>query len=88
MILEEELFWEYLREEGEVPAGPSAQKTYNLEEIKRDLVNEVYTKYKSSRKLAEVIGVSQSTANRLIQKYIRGGRGRNGKLRMKNPILF
>ena len=35
-------------------------------------MNEVYTKYKSSRKLAEVIGVSQSTANRLIQKYIRG----------------
>lgn len=72
MILEEELFWEYLREEGEVPAGPAIQKTYNLEEIKRNLVNEVYTKYKSSRKLAEVIGVSQSTANRLIQKYIKG----------------
>ncbi|MEG2717869.1 MAG: sigma 54-interacting transcriptional regulator [Eubacterium sp.] len=73
MILDEDLFMEYLCEEGEIPTESKAcAKTYNLEDIKYNLVSEVYTKYKSSRKLAEIIGVSQSTANRLIKKYIHG----------------
>lgn len=72
MILEKNLFWDYLKEEGEVPNDSMSQKTYNLEEIKYNLVNEVYEKYKSSRKLAKTIAVSQSTANRMIDKYING----------------
>lgn len=41
-----------------------------IEEYERKIIQEAYAKYKSSRKLAESLQMSQSKANRLIQKYI------------------
>ena len=69
-IIGETLFWDYLREEEALPAEGKRHATYNLEEIKKNLVQEVYAQYKSSRKVAQILGISQSTANRMIQKYI------------------
>ena len=42
-----------------------------FEYIKYTLVNEYYARFGSSRAVAEALGISQSTANRMIQKYVR-----------------
>lgn len=44
-----------------------------IEEAERQLVEEQYDAHPSSRKLATALGVSQSTASRLIRKYIPEG---------------
>lgn len=58
----------------------SAKKNYNekvsvdfkneMEHRERELIKEYYKKYSSSRKLAAALQISQSLANKLIQKYI------------------
>lgn len=42
-----------------------------MDSIKHYIVNDIYSKTKSSRKFAEKLGLSQSTASRLIKKYIK-----------------
>lgn len=42
-----------------------------LEDEERKIITEYYSKYNSSYKLSKVLGISQSTANRLIQRYLR-----------------
>ena len=42
-----------------------------IEEFQRSLIIEAYEIYKTSRKVAEALDISQSTANRLISKYCR-----------------
>jgi len=41
-----------------------------VEIVEENLVNLVYRKYKNTYKVAEVLGVSQPTAHRLIKKYV------------------
>ena len=41
-----------------------------MEEAERRLVENSYLFYKSSRKMAEALNISQSKAYRLIRKYI------------------
>lgn len=41
-----------------------------IEGYEKKIIIKAYEKYKSSRKIAEALGISQSKANRLIQKYI------------------
>lgn len=41
-----------------------------LEVLEKDYIVRMYQKYSSSIKLAEKLGISQSTANRKIQKYV------------------
>ena len=42
-----------------------------IEQCESSLVNKLYPKYHSSYKLAMKLQISQSKANRMIQKYIR-----------------
>lgn len=50
----------------------SQKKSFDeaIEDYERKIVQETYAQCKSSRKLAEFLQISQSKANRLIQKYI------------------
>lgn len=41
-----------------------------LEEMERRIISDAYQKYKNSYKVAEVLGISQSSANRKIMKYV------------------
>jgi len=41
-----------------------------IEDFERKLIKEAYDKYKSSYKIAENLGISQSKASRLVRKYI------------------
>lgn len=41
-----------------------------VEEVERDIIIKAYQKYKSSYKVAEALGISQSTAYRRIKKYL------------------
>ncbi len=47
-------------------------KTYEdmIELYKREIIVKTYEKYRSSRKVSEKLGISQSKASRLIRKYI------------------
>ena len=51
---------------------PSEKKSLReaLEDVERKMVQEAYQKYQNSVKVAQVLGVSQPTAYRLIKKYI------------------
>lgn len=51
---------------------PSENKTLReaLEDVERKMVQETYQKYQNSVKVAQILGVSQPTAYRLIKKYI------------------
>lgn len=42
-----------------------------LEEVEREMVIAAFEKYKTSVKVAKVLGISQPKAYRLIQKYIK-----------------
>ncbi|MCQ6268124.1 sigma 54-interacting transcriptional regulator [Fictibacillus sp. WQ 8-8] len=42
-----------------------------IERVEKEYIKGLYKKYPSSIKLAKILGISQSTANRKIQKYIR-----------------
>ncbi|MCQ4635554.1 sigma 54-interacting transcriptional regulator [Anaerovorax odorimutans] len=42
-----------------------------VEEVEKDIIIKAYEQYKSSYKVAEVLGISQSTAYRRIKKYIK-----------------
>jgi transcriptional regulator with PAS, ATPase and Fis domain len=44
-----------------------------LEALEREYIVRMYKKYPSSIKLAEILEISQSTANRKIQKYVERG---------------
>ena len=41
-----------------------------LESVEKEFIIQMYKKYPSSIKLSKKLGISQSTANRKIQKYI------------------
>ncbi|MFT5875795.1 MAG: PAS domain S-box-containing protein [Clostridium sp.] len=45
---------------------------YALEQVEKDLILIAYNRLKSSYKIAEALEISQSKANRMIQKYITG----------------
>ena len=46
-----------------------------VEEVEKDIIIKAYERYKSSYKVAEVLGISQSTAYRRIKKYIKESQG-------------
>ena len=67
-------------EEVKIPANFENLKRINdgdqsleerMETVERKIIEEVYQKYKSSYKIAEVLKISQSKAHRLINKYCR-----------------
>ncbi|MGW6235080.1 TyrR/PhhR family helix-turn-helix DNA-binding protein, partial [Peribacillus butanolivorans] len=43
-----------------------------LESVEKEFIVQLFKKYPSSIKLSKKLGISQSTANRKIQKYING----------------
>ena len=62
-------------EKAPVPAEPgtSAPCLQRQYEVDATLLKDLYKEHNSSRKLARVLGVSQSTASRLIRKYLAPG---------------
>ena len=52
--------------------GTTAPCLKRQHEVDPTLLKDLYEEHKSSRKLARILGVSQSTASRLIRKYISG----------------
>ena len=50
--------------------GTTETELHTMGEVERDLIVQAYQKYGSSYKVAEALGISQSTANRKIRKYI------------------
>ena len=44
----------------------------SLQLVEKEIILKAYNRFKSSYKIAEVLGISQSKANRMIQKYITG----------------
>lgn len=46
-------------------------KLQTIQDIERDMIIKAWEKHQSSYKVAEVLGISQSTANRKIRKYIK-----------------
>ena len=69
IIINEELFFRYLDQEED--REETDGETYNVEEFKKLTVIKLYAKHKSSRAVARCMGISQSTANLLINKYIK-----------------
>lgn len=69
IIINEELFFRYLDQEED--REETDGETYNVEEFKKQTVIKLYAKHKSSRAVARRMGISQSTANLLINKYIK-----------------
>lgn len=69
IIINEELFFRYLDQEED--RKETDGETYNVEEFKKQTVIKLYAKHKSSRAVARRMGISQSTANLLINKYIK-----------------
>lgn len=57
--------------------GTTAPCLKREREIDPKLLKNLYVEHNSSRKLAQALGVSQSTASRLIRKYIKA-EGQNG----------
>lgn len=59
------------------PQDPAASLSYaeRIEARERRFIQSQYQKYPSTRKLASALDVSQSTATRLIQKYVKRGGG-------------
>lgn len=70
IIIDEDLFLRYLEQED--PEEINSETT-NVEEFKKRTVIKLYSKYKSSRAVAKKMGISQSTANILINKYAKTG---------------
>ncbi|MBF7095685.1 sigma-54 interaction domain-containing protein [Alkalibacter mobilis] len=68
-IVDKKLFLQYLDQEEDI--HEVYEDCFNLEEFKKRTVIKLYSKYKSSRIIAKKMGVSQSTANSLINKYIK-----------------
>lgn len=58
-----------LKKESEKQESPIKETYESLEDLEKRAVLAVYDKYRSSYKVAEILGVSQSTAYRKIQKY-------------------
>ncbi|MCQ4636833.1 sigma 54-interacting transcriptional regulator [Anaerovorax odorimutans] len=46
-----------------------------MEDLERQIIKDAYQKYKNSYKVAEVLGISQSGANRKIMKYVTKSNG-------------
>ncbi|MPW24279.1 PAS domain S-box protein [Alkalibaculum sp. M08DMB] len=67
-IVDKKLFLQYLDQEEDIEEV--YEDCFNVEEFKKRTVNKLYSKYKSSRIIAKKMGLSQSTANLLINKYI------------------
>ncbi|WP_051355624.1 sigma-54 interaction domain-containing protein [Acetobacterium malicum] len=68
IIVNESLFLQYLDQEEDIEEFD--EECFNVEEFKKRTVIKLYAKYKSSRIIAKKMGLSQSTANLLINKYI------------------
>lgn len=73
LVVTNESGW-FLNLEQEVmdPAAQHQEKAAlnrTVEEVEKDIIIKAYEKYKSSYKVAEVLGISQSTAYRRIKKY-------------------
>ncbi|KNZ42754.1 sigma-54 interaction domain-containing protein [Acetobacterium bakii] len=67
IIVNESLFLRYLDQEEDIEEA--YEESFNVEAFKKRTVIKLYSKYKSSRIIAKEMGVSQSTANLLINKY-------------------
>jgi len=67
IIVNESLFLRYLDQEDD--SEEANEDSFNVEEFKKRTVIKLYSKYKSSRIIAKKMGLSQSTANLLINKY-------------------
>lgn len=53
-----------------IPQGSSGLQGRKMNDMERDMILEAYEKYGSSYKVAEALGISQSTAYRKIKKYL------------------
>ncbi|MGO0060584.1 sigma-54 interaction domain-containing protein [Brevibacillus fluminis] len=51
------------------PPSPLPSLSVALEELEKQLISQSYDRFKSSRKVAEYLKISQSKASRLIRKY-------------------
>ncbi|MEG0367858.1 MAG: helix-turn-helix domain-containing protein, partial [Coprobacillus sp.] len=69
IIIEEGLFFRYLEQEEDIEE--IKQEINNVEEFKKQTVIKLYAKHKSGRAIAKKMGLSQSTVNLLINKYIK-----------------
>ena len=54
-----------------VVAGCGEKLSDMIEKAEKEAVVEAYRKYKSSYKVAEILGISQSTAYRRIKKFVK-----------------
>ena len=54
-----------------VPVKSKKSEASKLNEVERKMIIEAYNRHKSSYKVAEELGISQSSAYRKIQKYIK-----------------
>ena len=54
-----------------VVAGYGEKLSDMIEKAEKEAVVEAYRKYKSSYKVAEILGISQSTAYRRIKKFVK-----------------
>lgn len=73
-VVDSDLFHNYLKDEEDYSIDfdikiPNYENA--MEEAERKLIIWAYSNHKTSRKIAEVIGVSQTKANNLIRKYIK-----------------
>lgn len=60
------------RDQGDVPEKLRAQEAGAIRDLEKEMIIEAYNRYGSSYKVAEALGISQSTAYRKIKKYIGG----------------
>lgn len=68
-VVDKKLFLQYLDQEEDIEE--INDECFDVEEFKNRTVIKLYSKYKSSRMIAKKMGISQSTANLLINKYIK-----------------
>ena len=59
-----------LRSGPQEESAAEAHRGKTMEEIEREMILEAYEQYGSSYKVAKALGISQSTANRRIRKYL------------------
>lgn len=69
IIIDEGLFLRYLEQEEEVQSVH--EEVTNVEEFKKRTIIKLYEQNLSSRQIAKKMGISQSTASLLINKYVK-----------------